>query len=505
MVDKAPILPLAVSMITGILLADILNSIQFFSILPAGWPTELLLLAVCTAITWFLLPWRRCQTVALWFCAMLAGATLTDYHQRQLDISWPDAPLTDEVVVMNEPVVKGKWVVTDVLTANGQKLRLRIEQDEDSRQLTVGDGLQIYTIINKVREWHQDTFDYRRYMQCHGFAGEAFVHQDQWLPHEVSLDGWTVFDRLRLQFLMFRHQLLAQYRLWGVDHTAYGIIAAMTLGDKSALDSRTKDVFAQVGASHILALSGLHLMIIYGVLSLLVSWRRLRLWSQVIIVLSIWSFALLTGLSPSVLRAASMISIYALLSLGYRSKMSVNTLAFVAILMLLVNPLSLYDIGFQLSFLAVLAIVLFNPLLRALIPLHILQRHRWLDAAWSLTTVSVAAQIGTAPLIAYYFGRLPVLFLLSNFIVIPLSYLILHLTLLMVALCWWSWAVSLTAQLLSVLVGVMNMLLTWVSTLPACSIGGLYPSVLQVFLLYVLIGCGYVLLNQRCRARLQSV
>ncbi len=482
-------------MITGILMGDILSH----------WGIGLGILVVTTFITLLLYRWPRWQTAGIGVCFLVLGMTLGARHRQQLDIRWPDKATEQEVVIVSEPTYKEKWVVMDVLTSEGHRLKLRLERNPDSERLAIGEGLSIYTRIKKVHEWQQGHFSYRRYLQSHGFVGEAFVRSHQWLPKDVSLTEWSAVDRMRLRFLVLRHHLMAQYRQWGIDTAAYGIAVAMTLGDKSAINRETKELFSMVGASHVLALSGLHLMIIYGVISLLTGRRRQRIASQVFIVLAIWAFALLTGLSPSVVRSASMITLYALLSLGYREKMSVNTLAFVAIVMLIINPYALYDMGFQLSFLAVLAIVLFNPLFRELIPLHILQRHRWLDGLWSLTTVSISAQIGTAPLVAYYFYRLPVVFLLSNFIVIPLAYAILHLTLLLVALCWWSWAAALVAQLLSGTVLLMSTLLAWLTTLPACSIGGLHLSTVQVFLIYILIMCGYVLLNLRCRAIHQSV
>jgi len=272
-------------------------------------------------------------------------------------------------------------------------------------------------------------------------------------------------------------------------------VAAMTLGEKSELDTSLKETYSLVGASHILALSGLHLMIIYTVITLLVGWRRFRMASQVLIVLAIWAFAFLVGLSPSVVRAAFMISIYALLSLGHRERMSVNTLAFTAIVMLLVNPLSLYDMGFQLSFMAVLAIQLFCPMLERLIPLHVQMEHRWLKAMWSLTSVSLAAQIGTAPLIAYYFGRFATWFLLSNFVVIPLATLLLYLALLSICTCWWSGAQALLVSTLSFLVVLMNRLLEAIAQLPLCSIEGIRLNTLQLGCIYLFIGSVYVVLS----------
>jgi len=292
-----------------------------------------------------------------------------------------------------------------------------------------------------------------------------------------------------------RQQLLEHYRQWGISDEAYGVVAAMSLGEKAALDKEQKATFSKVGAAHILALSGLHLMIIYSVISLFVGWRRFRMLSQIVIIIAMWAFAFLVGMSPSVVRSACMISIYALLSLGYRERMSVNTLSFTAIVMLLFNPQSLYDIGFQLSVMAVLAILLFNPLFNCIIPLHVLQHHRWLNGLWGMTTVSLSAQLGTAPLIAHYFGHFSTYFLLSNYVVVPLATVILWLTVACVLTCWWTQLVSSLVWVLSVVVAIMNRLLENISTLPYCSIDGLHISMLQVAFLYIIIGSGYVLLN----------
>jgi competence protein ComEC len=252
--------------------------------------------------------------------------------------------------------------------------------------------------------------------------------------------------------------------------------------------------YAQVGASHVLALSGLHLMIIYAVISLMVGWWRWRMVSQVATVLAVWAFAFLVGLSPSVVRSAFMISVYALASLGYRERMSVNTLAFTAIVMLAVNPLAMYDIGFQLSFMAVLWIVLLNPLMAKIIPLHVQQRHRWLSMLWGMTTVSVSAQVGTAPLVAYYFGRLPVYFLLSNYIVIPAATLILYLALASMMTGWWTALQHILVGALATIVSWMNGALGWIAQLPKSSVEGLNLSTLQVCLIYLLTGALWVLL-----------
>jgi competence protein ComEC len=175
--------------------------------------------------------------------------------------------------------------------------------------------------------------------------------------------------------------------------------------------------------------------------------------------------------------------------------MSVNTLAFAAIVMLVINPMTIYDIGFQLSFTAVLAILLIYPILDPLIPFHVQQRHHWLKWLWGLMTVSLSAQAGTAPLVIYYFGRFPTWFLLGNFIVVPLATIILYLSLLMIVTSWWPALQAVVVTILSSVVVTMNGLIQYIVALPANSIEVTHFSALQVILLYILISSVCVLIS----------
>ena len=297
-------------------------------------------------------------------------------------------------------------------------------------------------------------------------------------------------DRSKTYFLAQRAKLLDRLSESGVDGSVYAVVAAMTLGDKSQLTKELRDTYAVSGASHILALSGLHLGIIYTLLSLLLSRRRWQVISQVVIIVCIWLFVFLVGMSASVVRSAVMITVYALLSLGHRDKMSVNTLAFAAIVMLLFNPKSLFDVGFQLSFMAVLAILLFYPLFESVWSQQFLFGHRLFRWLWTTLAVSCAAQIGVAPLIAYYFGRFSCYFLLTNLVVVPAATLILYLSLLVLL-------IPSLAYLLVYIVDVLNQLLLWITMLPGASIEGLHPTLLQVWMTYVIIGAVYGLLIRR--------
>ncbi len=293
----------------------------------------------------------------------------------------------------------------------------------------------------------------------------------------------------------YRQQLLEEYQQQGLDENGYAIIAAMTLGDKSALTPETRQLFNITGAGHVLAISGLHLGIIYMLISLLVVGRRWRIITQIITILALWMFAFLVGMTPSVVRSATMLTVYGLLSLGYRQKMSVNVLAFTAIVLLIAQPNALFDIGFQMSFLAVLAILLFFPLLYNIIPLHWLMEHRWVSWLWGMTALSLSAQIGVAPLIAFYFHRFSVYFLLSNFIVIPCAYLILTGALLLLVT-----HLSIFAIVLSSVTKFMMGALAAIASLPCAGIEGLYPSLTQILLVYVVIGCIYIVFLKRKKA-----
>ena len=305
----------------------------------------------------------------------------------------------------------------------------------------------------------------------------------------------TALDRLKERALQWREGLLEHYRQVAENDEQYAVLAAMTLGDKSALTKELRNTYSVAGASHILALSGLHLGIIYMFLSMLTLGRRRQWLAQIIVVLGIWAFALLTGLSVSVVRSASMISLYAVFSLGGRRRSPLNLLCFTAMLMLVINPMTLYDVGFQLSFLSVAAILLFMPLFDLFKP-KVVGHYPLLNWLWGLMAVSTAAQLGVTPLIAYYFGRFSTYFLLTNLIVVPAATLILYGALVVMV-------VPAVGTLLARVVQCLNNILNWLSQLPGASIEGLSPSVLQTALCYVLVLLFYFLLRKLGTGRLR--
>ena len=493
--EEVPLLRLAVCLIVGIVVGE--KCVVAVPLLPV------FIVAVILA----LLLWRHeyWQSVAIAVCFILLGWLLMQRQKQSLNVMWPDGEVCYEAVVLSEPVEKPKTMAVDILLAkNGRKLKAYFYKDERSRRLTIGDGLKIQSRISQNREWRRGSFDYHRYLEIHGFTGTTFVSSWKWQKAQVSLSALSRLERTKLFFLQLRSRLLKNvlgtaaansslFTLHSSLPEASGVVAAMVLGDKSALTQDLKDVYSITGASHILALSGLHLSIIYTMLMFLSGGSRFFTFhSSLFTILSIWAFVFLVGMPVSAVRSAMMISLYALMTLGHRDRMSVNTLAFTAIVMLVVNPLSLFDVGFQMSFMAVFAIVVWVPLLEDVFSQEYLLSHRLVRWLWGMVSVSCAAQIGTAPLIAYYFGRFSTWFLLTNFIVIPSATLIL----------WFSPVVLLIpslAYLLLYIVAMLNRVLTAMASFPAASIDGLHPSLLQVAMVYVIIGCVYLLVVRLSR------
>ncbi len=201
---------------------------------------------------------------------------------------------------------------------------------------------------------------------------------------------------------------------------ALAVVAALTLGIRDLLSDELEQSYANVGVIHVLSVSGLHVGILYIFLNFLLIFLDKTPWTRlvksILIVLTIWLYALITGLSPSVVRAAIMFTTLSLGKTLKRQISSFNLLALAALIILFINPLTLFHIGFQLSFLAVGGIVFFHPYFYNLFEL----KSRLADYVFKLLTVTFAAQLITAPVTLFYFNQFPVYFWLANLVLVPL-------------------------------------------------------------------------------------
>jgi len=249
-------------------------------------------------------------------------------------------------------------------------------------------------------------------------SARAFVAKNNWRklenPPEQSFS-------LHFYSLKCRRIVLNQLKKMLPDEQLYTIATAISFGYTKEMDRDTRQIFSAAGCAHILAISGLHFAFIYSALNSLFSFignkRRGRIVKQLIILPILWAFAFFTGMHPSVTRAVITITIWGAGNAFFFRPLTFNTLGFAAFLLLLYNPFNLYDIGFQLSFSAVLAILLINPYLTALY--H--SRNPMINYVWEMSCTSTSAQLGTAPLSIYYFHQFPLLYLIANLFAIPLA------------------------------------------------------------------------------------
>lgn len=305
------------------------------------------------------------------------------------------------------------------------------------------------------------------------------------------------FERTILKAQDFRQQAEQQLHTLHIGEQDFAVIAAMAMGDKSALNQETKETYSISGTSHILAVSGLHIGIIFQLIILLLGGKRR---SKLTIILSttiVWAYVIFIGFPASAVRAATMLSIYSMVLLSLRPDPTLNTLALAYIIMVLVNPFNIFDIGFQMSFLAVGSILLFYPLFFCLLSSH----SNIIRAIWGLFCVSLAAQIGTLPLIVFYFGRISCYSLITSFIAIPAATLILYLCVLLFILSpltYISFLASPTEGLMQLVINVLTSITQFINTafrltslLPGASIEHVHLSLLQLAILYVAILAGY--------------
>ncbi len=490
----APFLRLVVVLMAGIVVADLVG--ERVAVASWLWPAVVsLVLAMATA--WL----RNVQRVwvqgpLLMVATFFLGATMVALAHSRLRVSLSTEPVEYGAVVASEPQAKGKTVRMDLLVTQVEgralprpvSVRASLLRDTVSgrwRQLRVGSGLCAYSPLEAISAVGRPTrFDYVRWAQVHGYQAQTFIFYRDWVPAVPDLSVLSTLQRARLRMLAFRQRLLLRYRALGLDEQQYAVIAAMTLGDKNALSQATKDNYSISGASHVLALSGLHLGIVYAVLTFLLGGRRRRSWvGQAIVLCAVWSYALLVGMPASVVRSATMLTVYSCCVLLRREHASVNALALAAMVMLVANPLSLWDVGFQLSFLAVLGILVYQPrLLRLLRPAS--KPLRW---AWGMVTVSVSAQMATAPLVAYYFGRFSCYFLITNFMVVPAATVILYGAIALFVATPFVVVAQAVASALLQIAHWLNEALAMVASWPGASVEGIRLSLAQVVLLYVML------------------
>lgn len=432
--------------------------------------------------------WFRSHPFVLLLLPLVAFLLLCDLTGwpidllRHTDVPYIGTESTFFAIAEDYPTERAKtWRYTCSLypTSGESRTRAYVYIRKDSTRLlpAMGDTLWLCTTLRRPDSIGE--FDYATYLRRQGIAGTCYVQGSQWqhlgkATHPHGFIRWARWTQ---------HRLFEQYQQWGISEPQLGTLAALSLGYKEDLDDDIHHAFQRSGATHILAVSGMHTGIIYSIILTLLTCfhyrnpryeeRLRRVMVVVVVIVSLWLYAFLTGLSPSVVRAVIMLTINELAYALYRRPNSVNTIAAAAFLILCFQPLDLFSVSFQLSFAAVTAIIVLEPHLRQLIPQPEMPKrlrsiYLFLSA---LITVSLAAQIGTLPFTLYYYGQTTYYFMLTNLVVIPVA----------IAMMWGAFATFIVgvfsssgavvlAKVVEGITWVMHNYVQWVEQLPGCTV-----------------------------------
>jgi len=327
-------------------------------------------------------------------------------------------------------------------------------------------------------------FDYREYLKQDGVYWQSFIE----FSDLILLDTITLKSDFNLQkeANKLRNFVTHAFEVSFNSAREFNVIRAMLIGDKSGFDQELKVSYSKAGILHILAISGLHIGIIYSILVNLFGFLdklKLTLLRLIIVSFILLGFAFITGFTPSVVRAVIMMVIYSLVSVVNRKSHPLNSLGIAALILLVIDPSNLYNLGFQLSFAAVFGILVIYPIISDIF--H--PANRILDLLWKLTCVSASAQIATLPISLYYFHQFPNYFLIYNLIAIPGAYLILVGGLIFILLYLIKFPlIEEFNKILELIVYYFNELIMTINSLPGNQIKGIYFHEIYVFSIYII-------------------
>ena len=337
------------------------------------------------------------------------------------------------------------------------------------------------------------TFNYRNYLNTKGIQHQIYIDKTRLKP--IGYTG----SSLLIQTANWRNQLEKSLERYSFSKDEMAVIKALILGQRQNISKELAQSYVGAGAIHILAVSGLHIGILFIILSFLLQpleqFHKGKHIKAIVIVLLLWGFALLTGLSGSVTRAVTMFTFIAIGIAVQNQKSPILHALFASFLfLLLIRPMFIFDIGFQMSYAAVLGIVLLQPKIMGLLP-HI---NYWFPRKiWVLLSVSIAATIGTLPLSLFYFHQFPSLFFLSNVVIVPFIGIIMGIGILVVALAALNILPEILVQAYSSILWAMNFFIDWVAQQEQFLFKEIHFSFFMLLASYLVIITGYNLWEQR--------
>jgi competence protein ComEC len=442
-----------------------------------------------------------CTTISIGFLAItMAQPKNHNVHYSHNPGSGPHLYLLQIQEVLKSNTYSDNYIATVIeVDKKGSGGKILLSSKIDSLAPTLEPDQRIafygpYSAINKPLNPHQ--FSYKSYLNTLGI-----YHRIQLEPHLVEIKNQSHKTLYGWAFEI-RKDIIGHLERAQIGREELSIIQALLLGQRQDITEETYNNYVNAGAIHILAVSGLHIGILLLILQfVLAPIKRLKHGQtiQLVLILTVlWGYAFLAGLSASIVRAVSMFSFLAYAMFLNRPTNTFNILALSIFFILLIEPMFLFQVGFQMSYMAVLAILWIFPMLQKLwSPKNLL-----IKKTWQLTSVSIAAQLGVLPIALFYFHQFPGLFFLSNLAIVPFLGIIFGLGIIVILLALINILPSSIALFYNGMIAFMNLIVEWIGKQEGFIFRNIPFDMVQVLLGYILLGCLLMYWTRRSVKRL---
>lgn len=494
---EIPFLRLLLFFISGISIAVVFN-------LPPNFALNISCLALFVLIIVLNLSFRKSKIylhshligILVYTEMLLAGIVLCCQHKEIFNAKHFSKLPSDELVVIvnEEPQIKGDITRFNVevkdniyhqhIQKSMGKLLLAMRFDtKKTLNINYGDELLIKSKYNETEPpYNPAEFNYKRYLSFQQIYHQSFINKKQTVKlaeHQGNL--------LREAALNFRKHQVEKFKKYLSDSDAQSVAATLILGYRDNLSRDILDAYSKTGTMHVLSVSGMHVAIVVLLLDFLLRFldknRNAKMIKALMMIVLVWFYSFITGLAPSVERAAIMLT-FILLAKAFGKKVNIfNIIAIAAFIILIENPFAITNVGFQLSFIAVGGLIYLQPKIYDLYT----PQNKFISICWSCISVSVAAQLATAPISLYYFHQFPLYFILSNlFIALP-AVLIMYTG---IAFLMGSFSVlwmKSIGWILNSLIGFTNSGLIQIEQIHYANITQIWISFLEIVLFYLLL------------------
>jgi competence protein ComEC len=510
---KSPFLRLLLPLMAGIIL-------QWYQQFPVRFWWFTLTLSLIAFVLFFFIPFFKRFRLSLLsgiFVSTLflsLGALLTWHQDIRHNEKWfgnSYQPKDEVIVTLDEPLVeKNKSykanATVNLLTQNERKIPVKGtiilyfkkdttvgQNDSLLKYLNYGSQIIFTKPLQEIKNsGNPGGFDYKRYALFQDITHQVFLKTGEFETLKSKNETW-----IKKFLFNVREKVISIIRKFIPGEKERGLAEALLIGYKDDLDQNLVQSYTNTGVVHIIAISGMHLALVYWLLALLFKplrqKKQTRWLRPILIIAGLWFFSLLAGAQASVIRSAVMFTCIVIGESLVKKTSIYNTLAASALILLCYDPYWLWDVGFQLSYAAVLSIVIFMQ------PIYnwFYFRNKLLDFIWKLNAVSIAAQVLTVPLSIFHFHQFPNYFLLTNFIAVPLSSVIVLGEILLCAVSFIPFVAGLVGKIFSWLIWIMNSYIVRIESLPYSLWDGLQINVVQTILLYIIAGgAGFWLLEK---------